>query len=117
MSLTVAMKSMLATVLCLCATFCHAQADDMPFVQVAKDKKAFVLDPSGISISAGAGSQGNPAVGFDGTNFFVAWEDSRRGPLDLFPELPVSETQPRNPQTARPRRQLPPRRFSWSPMP
>jgi hypothetical protein len=40
------MKSMLATVLCLCATSGHAQADDMPFVQVAKDKKSFILDPS-----------------------------------------------------------------------
>jgi hypothetical protein len=41
-----AMKSMLATVLCLSATFCPALADDMPFVQVAKDKKSFILDPS-----------------------------------------------------------------------
>lgn len=41
------LKSMLVTLLCLCATLCHAQADDMPFVQVAKDKKSFTLDPSG----------------------------------------------------------------------
>ena len=41
------MKSMLATLLCLCATFGHAQADDMPWVQVARDKKGFVLEPSG----------------------------------------------------------------------
>src|SRR5262249_19111524 len=41
------MKSMLATVLCPSATFCPAQADDRPFVQVARDKKACVLDPSG----------------------------------------------------------------------
>jgi hypothetical protein len=38
---------MLATVLCLCAPLWHVQAEDMPFVQVAKDKEAFVLDPSG----------------------------------------------------------------------
>jgi len=41
------MKSMFATLLCLCTTFSHAQADDMPFVQVAKDKNSFTLDPSG----------------------------------------------------------------------
>src|SRR5262245_22657427 len=40
------MKSMLATVLWLCTTSCHAQADGMPFVQVAKDKNSFILDPS-----------------------------------------------------------------------
>jgi hypothetical protein len=38
---------MVVTLLCLCAALCHAQADDMPFVQVAKDKKSFTLDPSG----------------------------------------------------------------------
>jgi hypothetical protein len=39
-------KSMLATLLCLCATFSFAQADEMPWVQVAKDKKSFTLEPS-----------------------------------------------------------------------
>jgi hypothetical protein len=38
---------MLATVLCLSATFCPAPADDMPLVRVVEDKEAFVLDPSG----------------------------------------------------------------------
>src|SRR5262245_33129627 len=41
------MRSMLATVRCPSATLCPAQADDRPFVQVARDEKAFVLDPSG----------------------------------------------------------------------
>ena len=37
---------MLATLL-MCATFSHAKADEMPWVQVAKDKKSFILEPSG----------------------------------------------------------------------
>jgi hypothetical protein len=38
---------MLATILCLYASFGQTQADDMLFVQVARDNKAFVLEPSG----------------------------------------------------------------------
>ncbi len=38
---------MLATLLCLCVTFRDAQADEMPGVQVAKDKKSFALEQSG----------------------------------------------------------------------
>jgi hypothetical protein len=38
---------MLATLLGVCVTFSHAQADEMPCVAVSKDKKAFVLEPPG----------------------------------------------------------------------
>jgi hypothetical protein len=38
--------TLLATLLCLCAIG-KAQADDMPFVQIARDKKSFLLAPSG----------------------------------------------------------------------
>ena len=38
---------MLATLLCRCATVCQAQTAGVPSVQVAKDKKAFTLSPSG----------------------------------------------------------------------
>jgi hypothetical protein len=38
-----------------------------------------VLDPSGIPISTGAGTQSGPSLAFDGANFLVAWEDSRSG--------------------------------------
>src|SRR4051812_30541216 len=41
------MKSMLATLLCVSAILGQPQADEMPWVQVAKDKKTFALDPSG----------------------------------------------------------------------
>ncbi len=36
-----------------------------------------VLDPAGFVISAASGHQRNPAVSFDGTNYLVAWEDTR----------------------------------------
>ena len=42
---------MLATLLCVCATFSNAQADEMPWVQVAKDKKTFALESSGKSFT------------------------------------------------------------------
>ena len=38
---------MLATLLCMCASFTPVQAEEMPWVQVAKDMKEFVLEPSG----------------------------------------------------------------------
>jgi len=38
-----------------------------------------VLDSTGIAISLAAGDQFSPAVGFDGVNFLVAWEDDRSG--------------------------------------
>jgi hypothetical protein len=38
-----------------------------------------VLDPTGIPISLAAGVQACPCLAFDGTDFLVAWEDSRSG--------------------------------------
>ena len=38
---------MLATILCVCAAVGQPQANEMPWVQVAKGKKSFVLQPSG----------------------------------------------------------------------
>ena len=38
---------MLATLLCVCASFTPVQVDEMPWVQVSKDKKSFALEPSG----------------------------------------------------------------------
>jgi len=37
---------MLATLLCVGVTFSYTQADEMPWVAVAKDKKGFALEPS-----------------------------------------------------------------------
>jgi hypothetical protein len=43
-----------------------------------------VLDPAGIPLSTAADDQPAPAVAWNGTNFFVAWQDSRAGSTDIY---------------------------------
>jgi hypothetical protein len=43
-----------------------------------------VLDPEGISVSAGPAAKTRPGVAFDGINFLVVWADSRAGSWDVY---------------------------------
>lgn len=43
-----------------------------------------VLDTAGIMISADSGCQKQPAVSFDGADYFVVWDDERLGTTDIY---------------------------------
>jgi len=43
-----------------------------------------VLDPNGIAISQAAAGQYGPVIGYDQTNFLVAWEDCRSDSSDIY---------------------------------
>jgi hypothetical protein len=43
-----------------------------------------VLDPAGFLLFQAARNQYNPAIGFDGANFLLAWEDDRGGTYDTY---------------------------------
>ncbi|MDH5186043.1 MAG: T9SS type A sorting domain-containing protein [candidate division WOR-3 bacterium] len=43
-----------------------------------------ILDPDGIVISTAPNSQSSPSVTYDGTNYFVVWEDQRNYDIDIY---------------------------------
>ncbi|MEN8164506.1 MAG: hypothetical protein ABFS37_10290 [Acidobacteriota bacterium] len=48
------------------------------------DSTGTVLDPSGIALTTAAGDQTIPQVGFDGTDFWAAWDDDRGDSIDVY---------------------------------
>ncbi len=48
------------------------------------DRSGVVLDVEPIAISVAPENQANPSVAFDGTDFFVTWDDSRNGLSDIY---------------------------------
>jgi hypothetical protein len=51
-----------------------------------------ILDPEGISISTAQGIKGEPHIVYDGTNYFVVWQDGRRDPTAFQPILDIVGT-------------------------
>ncbi len=43
-----------------------------------------VLDPSGTAVSTATDDQGHPNLAFDSADYFVAWDDERSGPCDIY---------------------------------
>ena len=62
--------------------FRGAATNDVYGARVRSDGN--VLDPAGIAISTTAGEQTVPVAAWDGTNYFVAWQDTRNGANDLY---------------------------------
>ncbi len=55
---------------------------DIYGARVAMDRS--LLDSSGIAISIAAKDQGHASVAFDGTSYFVVWEDARNGRYEIY---------------------------------
>lgn len=55
---------------------------DVYGARVTGDRR--LADSSGIAISIRPGDQGHPSLAFDGTCYFVVWEDKRSGRYEIF---------------------------------
>ncbi len=62
--------------------FMYAYDDDIFVARI--DDAGNPLDPQGISTSLSTQDQRMPAVGFDGTNHLIVWEDQRNDDTDLY---------------------------------
>jgi hypothetical protein len=43
-----------------------------------------LIDPSGIAVTTADSLQRNSTITFDGTNFFIVWQDKRNGSYDIY---------------------------------
>jgi hypothetical protein len=43
-----------------------------------------VVDAAGVLVSGAPNTQSHPAIAFDGTGFFIAWQDFRSGNFDIY---------------------------------
>ncbi|MFH1132589.1 MAG: hypothetical protein V1754_14740, partial [Pseudomonadota bacterium] len=48
------------------------------------DTAGNVLNPGGVLISSFLADQKNPVVAFDGTNYWIVWDDNRNSNLDIY---------------------------------
>jgi len=59
--------------------FADTRGADSDIYGIRVSKAGASLDPGGFVISAATESQSKPSIGFDGTNYLVAWNDFRGG--------------------------------------
>jgi hypothetical protein len=57
----------------------HAGGDQADVIGARVGTDGSLLDPSGITIGAGPGRAGRPAVAFNGTDHLVVWQEDRAG--------------------------------------
>lgn len=48
------------------------------------DSNGVLLDPAGIALAIADSLQRNTAIAFDGTSYFVVWQDKRNGSYDIY---------------------------------
>ncbi|MDH4211367.1 MAG: T9SS type A sorting domain-containing protein [candidate division WOR-3 bacterium] len=48
------------------------------------NQNGVIIDPSGIAVSTAANDQRLPDISFDGTNYFVVWEDARSADWNIY---------------------------------
>jgi hypothetical protein len=48
------------------------------------DSNGVLVDPNGIALAIVDSLQRNTAIAFDGTNYFVVWQDKRNGSYDIY---------------------------------
>jgi hypothetical protein len=58
--------------------------DDLNLYGARVAQDGTLLDSSAFAVSTAAGAQDWPAIAHDDTQFFVAWNDARNGPFQIY---------------------------------